>query len=195
MGLVQGVVRASGTTASPLDHEQAAERLNRFLCGKTANERFVTLFWCYFNANEGILRYINAGHWPPLLMRGGAHLTEVLRLERAGPVLGVVPGASYEQAEVAVQSGDLLVVYSDGILEASDSQEQEFGEERLIAAAQRNWSRSPLDICEAILADVQSFVGQEVPKDDQTLLVARLEPKQGKAIASAEVTAVQVLHV
>jgi serine phosphatase RsbU (regulator of sigma subunit) len=96
---------------------------------------------------------------------------------------------------VAVQSGDLLVVYSDGILEASDSQEQEFGEERLIAAAQRNWSRSPLDICEAILADVQSFVGQEVPKDDQTLLVARLEPKQGKAIASAEVTAVQVLHV
>jgi phosphoserine phosphatase RsbU/P len=136
MGLVQGAVRASGTTASPVGHLHAAERLNRVLFRKTANERFVTLFWCYFNASEGILRYINAGHWPPLLMRGGAHLTEVLRLERAGPVLGIVPGVAYEQVEVAVETGDLLVVCSDGILEASDSQDQEFGEQRLIAAAQ-----------------------------------------------------------
>ena len=77
MGLVQGVVRATGTTASPLDHQQGAERLNRFF-GKTANERFVSLFWSYFNANEGILRYINAGHVPPLLIRGGAHPTEII---------------------------------------------------------------------------------------------------------------------
>ena len=125
MGLVQGVVRASRTTASSLDHEEAAQRLNRFLCVKTANERFVTLFWSYFNASAGILRYINAGHWPPLLMRGNAHLEEVLRLDTGGPVLGVLPGAVYQQAEVPVQAGDLLIVCSDGILEASDSQKQE----------------------------------------------------------------------
>src|ERR1700722_5139602 len=63
-----------------------------------------------------------------------------------------------------VQSGDLLVVYSDGILEASDSQEQEFGEERLIAAAQRNRSKSPVDICEAILAACNLLLGKKCPR-------------------------------
>jgi serine phosphatase RsbU (regulator of sigma subunit) len=69
----------------------------------------------------------------------------------------------------------LLVVYSDGILEAANARDQEFGEERVIAAIERNASKPPDTICAAILADVRAFLGKELPQDDQTLLVARLD--------------------
>ncbi len=186
MGVVHGAVRASVASGSAVDHEKAAERLNNLLCSKTSRERFVSLFWSYFNAGARVLRYINAGHWPPLLMRGGAELEQVLRLEDGGPVLGVLPGAPYNQSAVAIQPGDLLVVFSDGILEASDSRQQQFGEERIIAAVERNWAQPPAGICRAILEDVRSFIGNESPQDDQTLLVARLEPKQALTTLPAE---------
>ncbi len=187
MGVVHGAVRASCASGSAADHELAAARLNSLLCGKTSRERFVSLFWSYFSADTGVLRYINAGHWPPLLMRGGAQLEEVLRLEEGGPVLGVLPGAVYHQAAVTIQPGDLLVVFSDGILEASDSRHQEFGEERIIAAVERNWTKSPAEICRAILADVRSFIGGEAAQDDQTLLVARLEPQHAPPKRPSEI--------
>lgn len=187
MGVVHGAIRASCASGSSINHEKAAERLNNLLCGKTSRERFVSLFWSYFDAGAGVLRYINAGHWPPLLMRGAAELDEVLRLEQGGPVLGVLPGAPYNQAAVAIEPGDLLVVFSDGILEASNSRQQQFGEERIIAAVERNWAKSPAEICNAILADVRSFIGNEAAQDDQTLLVARLEPKQAPTTRPAEI--------
>jgi hypothetical protein len=183
MGLVQGAVRASclGGAASKCD--DTAEHLNSLLCAKTARERFVTLFWCTFNARTGILRYVNAGHCPPLLVRGTA---EVLRLEAGGPVLGVLPDARYEYGEVIVQAGDLLVIFSDGIIEAADAHQQEFGEQRLISAIERTWFKSPFEICSSILANVNAFIGRQPPEDDQTLVIARLEPRQIRRIAHTD---------
>jgi len=175
MGVVQGAVRASSGTGSALSHEQAAERLNHLLCMKTARERFVSLFWCYYDRRTGILRYINAGHLPPLLVRREGAVSRVIRLDEGGPVLGLLPGARYTQAEVAVSPGDLLVVYSDGIPEAANARDEEFGENGVLASIDRNWNKPPCDICAAILADVRAFLGKELPQDDQTLLVVRLE--------------------
>ena len=76
-----------------------------------------------------------------------------------------------------VGAGDLLVIYSDGIVEAADAHEQEFGEERLISVIERNWRKPPAEICESILASTESFVGREAPQDDQTLLIVRLEAR------------------
>lgn len=188
MGVVQGAVRASCITGTPENHEQAAERLNHLLCMKTARERFVSLFWCCFDRRASVLRYVNAGHLPPLLIRqnGGSH--EVERLDAGGPVLGLLPGVRYRQAEVPVHPGDLLVVFSDGILEAANSQDQEFGEERVIASVERNWRLPPGELCAAILADVRAFLGKELPQDDQTLLVVRLNPAGEEIRTAAEVT-------
>jgi len=174
MGLVQGAVRASSTGDAPLRCQQVAGQLNRLLCEKTARERFVTLFCCSFDGITGTLRYVNAGHCPPLLLRGQ---DRVLRLDVGGPVLGMLAAAHYESGEVMVEAGDLLVVYSDGIVEASDTQDQEFGEDRLITAIRRNWRRPPAEICESILASTKAFLGGEAPQDDQTLLIVRLEPQ------------------
>lgn len=191
MGVVQGAVRASSVTGAAAHHEQAAERLNHLLCMKTARERFVSLFWCYFDQRAGVLRYVNAGHLPPLLIRQTANRQQqVIRLDSGGPVLGLLPGAHYTQAEVLVEPGDLLVVFSDGILEAANSRDEEFGEEGVLASVGRNVACAPREMCAAILADVQMFLGKELPQDDQTLLVVRLDPVPQAVPAPVDVAGV-----
>ncbi len=185
MGVVQGAVRASVGTGAAVNHEQAAERLNHLLCMKTARERFVSLFWCYYDRERGSLRYINAGHLPPLLVRRTAQGTQVLRLDEGGPVLGLLPGVRYRQATIDAEPGDLLVVFSDGILEAANEKDEEFGEEGIAASIERHWSGIPTEICSSILEDVRLFLGTCSPQDDQTLLVVKLDPIS-TAIESAQ---------
>jgi serine phosphatase RsbU (regulator of sigma subunit) len=176
MGVVQGAVHAANATGPAAHHEQSAERLNQLLCKKTARERFVSLVWCNFDPIASILGYINAGHLPPLLIRRKENGNfEVHRLDEGGPVLGVLPGATYRQTRVAILPGDLLVVFSDGILEAANALDEEFGEERILAAVEENWAGSPTQICDAVLAKVRIFLGKELPHDDQTLMVVRLQ--------------------
>jgi serine phosphatase RsbU (regulator of sigma subunit) len=176
MGVVQGSVHASNATG-PQMQEQSAERLNQLLCMKTARERFVSLIWCYFDPVESVLGYINAGHLAPLLIRKSAGGNfEVQRLTEGGPVLGVLPGATYKQTRLHVQPDDLLVIFSDGVLEAANSQDEEFGEKRIVEAIQENWSKSSLEMRDAILSKVKTFLGKETPHDDQTLMVVRLHP-------------------
>jgi sigma-B regulation protein RsbU (phosphoserine phosphatase) len=91
-------------------------------------------------------------------------------------VLGVQPGAKYCQCEIAAQPGDLLVIFSDGISEAANAKEEEFGEERLLEVIEENWEKSSEEICDAILARIRSFLGSQWPQDDQTLMVVRLQP-------------------
>lgn len=176
MGVVQGAVHAADATGSAASHEHATERLNHLLCKKTSRERFVSLVWCYFDPAASVLNYINAGHLPPLLVRHRDNGSfEIRRLEDGGPVLGVLPRATFRQSQVAVQPGDLLVVFSDGVLEATNKVDEEFGEERILAAVKDNWSASPGAICDAVLARVRTFLDKELPHDDQTLMVVRLQ--------------------
>jgi hypothetical protein len=176
MGVVQGAVRTSSDAGLAERHEYAAERLNHLLCMKTARERFVSLFWCYLNQEGTQLSYINAGHLPALLVRERFGKPDVWRLEQGGgPVLGVLPGARYKQAEIDIEPGDILVVFSDGVSEATNAQGAEFGEEGIIESVKREWQKSAGGICDGILVDVGKFLGGEPPHDDQTLMVVRLE--------------------
>lgn len=176
MGVVQGAVRASIGTGAASNHEQAAERLNHLMCMKTARERFVSLFWCYYDRENGVLRYINAGHLPPLLMRRSPDGPQIMRLDEGGPVLGLLPGVRYRQASIACQPGDILIVFSDGIQEAANAQDEEFGDSGIAASLERHWNQPPGELCSSILADVRTFMGGCAPADDQTLLVVKLDP-------------------
>jgi hypothetical protein len=176
MALIHGAVRSNDWTSSSSNHEESTRRLNRLLFEKTGQERFASLFWCYYEQDRAVLRYINAGHLPPVLLRRneGGHF-QVRRLEEGGMVLGVRADARYRQGHAAIESGDLLVIFSDGIPEAANPKEEEFGEERLLRVIEDNWEYSSNKIRDAILAEVQSFLGRVPPQDDQTLMVVRLQ--------------------
>jgi sigma-B regulation protein RsbU (phosphoserine phosphatase) len=129
------------------------------------------LFWAYFTPETGTLRYINAGHLPPLLIHAGGG-TE--RLGDGGPVLGLLPAAQFRSHETQVEAGDLLIVFSDGIAEAMNQKEEEFGDERIVKIARQNLAQSPQLICHEIVQSINRFIAPLKPHDDQTLLIVRL---------------------
>jgi serine phosphatase RsbU (regulator of sigma subunit) len=106
--------------------------------------------------------------------QNGSFLVE--RLEDGGPVLGLLPGSSYFQGEIAVGPGDLLVMFSDGITEAENTSGDDFGERRLLAAICNNWDAATRDLCDGVLGHLQSFLGNLDPHDDQTLIIVRPQP-------------------
>ncbi|MBI4519348.1 MAG: PP2C family protein-serine/threonine phosphatase [Gemmatimonadetes bacterium] len=172
MGLIHGAMSASEWTEPDGDRPRAAQRLNELLLAKSSAERFASLFWCAYDADTGLLRYINAGHLPALWMRRTI-TNEVIveRLSEGGPVLGVLPGATYQQGEIRVEPGDLLAIFSDGVIEADGDAQEEFGEGRLVSAIRNAWGRPAREICDGVLARVRAFEGNRPSRDDQTLLV------------------------
>jgi serine phosphatase RsbU (regulator of sigma subunit) len=174
--LIQGALRATSWTSDALVQAGAAQQLNDFLCARSAPERFASMICCYYDPKTSTLRYVNAGHLPPILVHRGRNGFSVRRLEDGGPVLGLLPGSFYLQGEVAAGPGDLLVMFSDGITEAENTNGEEFGEWRLLEAICNNWDAATRDLCDAVLADLRSFLGDLDPQDDQTLMIIRLQP-------------------
>jgi sigma-B regulation protein RsbU (phosphoserine phosphatase) len=105
----------------------------------------------------------------------------VTRLEEGGTVVGLLPQARYRQASVTIEPGDTLVVYSDGIAEANNPQEQEFGEQRLLEVIRSNWSCSVEELRYKVLEAVREFAAGTPAADDLTLLIARFEATTAEA--------------
>ncbi|MEP6962712.1 MAG: PP2C family protein-serine/threonine phosphatase, partial [Acidobacteriota bacterium] len=167
MGMIQGAVRSNPWYRDAASHEEFAQRLNELLYGRTAEAKFASLFWGVYDSDRSQLRYISAGHCPGLVWRRG----EIVRLDSSGPVLGLLEQADYSQVTVQFQPGDALVLYSDGIVEATNVAGEEFGEERLCAAMKRCRRGSADSVRAAILHDYRAFLNGSAPDDDVTLLV------------------------
>jgi sigma-B regulation protein RsbU (phosphoserine phosphatase) len=115
------------------------------------------------------LSYTNAGHLAPILIRQG----EVLRLESNGTVVGMFPDYPYEQCDVELQRGDLLVAFTDGITESENAKEEQFGDERLIELLRRNAERPLEEILGKVMESVGSWAHDPSTRDDITMLLAR----------------------
>ena len=164
--VTQGAIRSS----SGLEPETSCERINRMLCEKTASERFVTLFWGVYDPPTATLYYVNAGHSAPFLLRAG---DTPERLNDGGPVLGLLAGVPYTCGKAGVRNGDLLIVYSDGINEATDANQEEFGDDRVLQVVSGYAKSSTQDISERVMKGLTDFAGLGPPHDDRTLLVVR----------------------
>lgn len=175
VSVLQGAIRSS--TAS--QHEFACDRINHMLCERTACERFATLFWGVFDPSTNTLRYVNAGHAAPMLVRDGDEPME--RLCEGGPVLGLLPDALYSAGIVKVENGDRLVVYSDGISEAADRNEEELGDARLAQIISDSPDAAPEPLCDQIMEQVTAFASSKAPRDDRTLLVVKFS-QSGAAV-------------
>jgi len=175
--LIQGALRASSWTSDAVLQAGAAEQLNDFLCARSAPERFASMICGYYEPKTSTLRYVNAGHLPPMLVhREHDGSFSIQRLEDGGPVLGLLPGTFYVQGEVTVDPGDLLIMFSDGVTEAENMSGEDFGEARLLAAICNNWHADTRDLCDTVLYQLRSFLGDLDPQDDQTLMIIRPQP-------------------
>jgi Stage II sporulation protein E (SpoIIE) len=189
MGVIHGAVRSSLWSESPSRHESESQRLNRLLCEPASGERFASMFWCYYDPLAHTLSYVNAGHWPPLLMQKSGSKVELSRLHAGGPVLGVLPNARYEQAKLQVSPGDLLVMYSDGLVEAVNSHGEEYGEGRLRELLATLTEKSADDTRRAILASLAAFTGTAGLRDDLTIVVTQFVSIDDSLLRQNEIVA------
>jgi len=170
--LVMSSLQAS-VRAFARDGSQPAEvcaSVNRLLCGQMIAGRFVTMAYLYLDAANGTLIYANAGHNPPLLARASGAIEA---LGASGTVLGVFPDATYERARTPLQSGDRLLLYTDGITESRNDADEEFGQARLSDALLRNRHLDAASLHAAVMKDVTQFATAGF-QDDATLLTVAI---------------------
>lgn len=150
------------------------------LIGKISNlvndtfpyERFVTLFFCeLFRDNKGLCVYINAGHNSPLFFNREKNSIE--ELATTGPVLGPSPNQKFNSESIYIDKDDVLVLYTDGIIEAANRKFEFFGESRLKECILKYKDRNPKEICELTMQDVQRFSAKGKYSDDKTIVIIK----------------------
>ncbi len=164
-----------GQTIKPCDTlSEMIHHINGLVYEASADSRYATFFYAQYDPLSRRLRYVNAGHNPPILRRKKGDDFEFLRLEEGGTVIGLFPDYPYKEAEIELQSGDILVAFTDGISEALNHQEEEFDETRLLAAMRNCPARSAANISSHILEQVDAFTAGADQHDDMTIVVVRL---------------------
>jgi phosphoserine phosphatase RsbU/P len=161
---LQAAVRS--TVGDDIDPADACSQINGRLCPTVPDDRFVTFFLAVLDTADGTVRYCNAGHNPPLLMDADGRAS---LLSGGGMVLGVAPQARYESRRLRMSPGSVLVLYTDGITEACDERDEEFGEIRLGARVAVDRARSAPEIRDSLLEAVHTFSSARA--DDQTVVV------------------------
>lgn len=146
-------------------------RINELIHRNTPPEQYITFFVGVFNHDDKTLTYVNAGHNFPVVLRENG---DMIVMEKGGLILGVLPDAEYEQDTIQLQSNDLLVMYTDGVTEAMNDQEEEYGEERLVVFAREYFDRSIDEIRPALEKEVMDFTNGMPLADDFTLIFARV---------------------
>jgi len=158
-------------TSQHLSPAEISTRLNEVLYANTPLHKFVTAFYGVVNIPERTLAFTNAGHNPPLLVRSHGQCE---RLETGGRVLGAFPDARYAQGEVQLRRDDRLVLFTDGLTEATDATGEQFGEERLIQLLCNHRDRSVEELKEIVFTEVGEFCGNTF-RDDAALMVVAID--------------------
>ena len=165
--LVQGLLASQ--LATPRRPDDMVTLINRVLLARAIESRYVSLFLGVL-APDGRLTYCNAGHNPPLVFTGGG----TRRLEAGGTLVGAFEDATFASEELQLVDGDTVVLYSDGVSEASNANDEEFGEARIRAAAAPMIHASPERMLQAIFDALAVFTGRNAPPhDDMTVVVLR----------------------
>jgi sigma-B regulation protein RsbU (phosphoserine phosphatase) len=168
MSNLQAAVRAFATAAA--DPHDVCGSVNRLLCRNIESGKFVTFCYVDMDTDGRTLRYANAGHFPPMLVRADGRID---RLQPTGIVLGVSADWRYQAANVTLRSGDRLVCFTDGITEAESPGGEPFGEDRLAEMIARHRTEPADALTRVVLDAVNGWTGTG-PQDDATLIVAAI---------------------
>jgi len=159
----------NGHSSVHLSTARLVANLNQQIYASTAPEKYATFYFSVYDDTTGSLTYTNAGHLPPILIRGNS----ASRLDINGMVVGAFQFAQYQESRLDLKSGDLLVFYTDGITEPENEYGEMFGEERLVDLLIKNVSRPDQDIVNELVNTVIQWTASPELQDDMTLLLAR----------------------
>jgi len=173
--LLMASLRASLRSAAQLqpgDLGTLMRHVNRIVYESSTSNRYATFFYAEFDPCTRILSYVNAGHNPPLVLRGEKQIA----LEATGTVIGLLPDAHYSRANIVLQPGDVLIAFTDGISEAMNSADEEWGEDRMVAAVRTLLNKPDCTatsqlVLDCIIKAADRFTAGAPQNDDMTLLI------------------------
>ena len=165
MANLQASVRA--LTADDVSTGTLMEKLNNVICNNIAPDKFITFCYCRIDAAYSRLTYANAGHWAPVLLRKSG---KAVLLEDGGAPLGIFPDRKFQEVEVQLEPGDRLILYTDGVTEATNAAGEEYSVRRLSALGARWAALGASDLLEKIRAEISAHC-DGVFHDDVTLVV------------------------
>ena len=172
--LLVSALRAS--ISALVGHELAVRavmrRANRFFHESVEDGKYVTLFYAVIDPPHRRMLYVNAGHTPPILLRASG---EVEFLEEGGVPLGLFEAPKYFEGHVALEEGDLLALYTDGVVETADADDEFYGTERIIEQLRAGQAASATEVCSSIMQAVRRH-GGSAKQDDRTLVVMKAIP-------------------
>jgi len=169
MATFQASLKTLSTTPGTLT--ELVGRMNRYACSNSQNgRRFTTAFIAEYDPVTRTLAYVNAGHNTPMLRRQSGTIE---RLSIGGVPLGILEDAPYESGTVTLQPGDWLVIFTDGVVEAENNAQQEYGEERLVAILNGGVAMTPSALLNSIMADLDRFAGNAPQHDDVTCILLK----------------------
>jgi len=145
--------------------------VNRYSCSNTmGGVRFTTAFFAELDSESGDLAYVNAGHNAPILRKASGALE---RLETGGIPVGIFADAAYQVGTTRLERGDWLVIFTDGVVEAVNAKDEEYGEPELIRLLDRKSGSAPAEMLRSLMAGLDQFVGNTPQHDDITCLLLK----------------------
>jgi phosphoserine phosphatase RsbU/P len=169
MSLSRTLLRA--TAQMGLDPGECLRHANRTMCSEGDAGLFVTAVYAIVNTRTGLIDYSTGGHFPPYIIRAGGEATSAP--QAGGMVLGIEPDAGFDSRQAQLDPGDLMVLYSDGVTEAENTQEEFFGDERLAAALAGAVGATETAAIRSVMETVRGFAGGHKQSDDITLVAVR----------------------
>jgi serine phosphatase RsbU (regulator of sigma subunit) len=167
MAMLRAAVRSSWTEGSL---SEGVARANQTLCQTIPESRYASLFLGCLDPGDGRFTFVNAGHYPPVAVRADGR---VEALGEGGPVLGVLRAAAFVETTSTLAPGEALVLFSDGVVEARDALDQEFGQERIASVVAREREAAAARLHDQLLRELDVHLGGEAVTDDRTLVVVK----------------------
>ncbi|MBC8204362.1 MAG: SpoIIE family protein phosphatase [FCB group bacterium] len=172
--LLMANLQASLRTAigSTIMLNEVVARINNLIYSNTPPEQYITFFVSIYNPLDNTLTYVNAGHNPPVVVR---HDCSIEELNEGGLILGFLPVVEYELGSIKLETGDLVLMYTDGVSEAMNDKEEEYGEKRLINHINECRDLGVDEILNKLECSIQDFIGDIPLQDDFTIILAKIE--------------------
>ena len=175
VGSAMVMANVQATLHALIAHVHSLERLvsalNDRMLADTRGQKYMTMYLSILDQRNKTLHYVNAGHVPPILLRADG---SVEYLREGGMVVGLFPNVPFERGNVKLNSGDILAGYTDGITEASNPEDEEFGYDRLVELLKKHRNASAREIVDYTLAEVERFSRGGTHEDDRVMLVMKI---------------------